>query len=89
VRHAARTDDCQAEIVKALRAIGAAVYYLKLPLDLMVWHRGRYLLLECKDEDGRITKTQAEFLETWPGEIHIVRSPKEAIRAVLGDEALR
>ena len=89
MRHAARTDDCQSEIVKALRAAGIAVYYLKLPLDLLCWHRGRYVLLECKDEDGRISKTQAEFMASWPGEYHIVRSPMEALKAVIGEGAMR
>jgi len=89
MRHAARTDDCQAEIVKALRAVGVSVYYLKLPLDLLCWHRGRYVLLECKDDDGRISKVQAKFLATWPGEVHIVRSPREAIAAVLGKDVMR
>ena len=88
MRHASRTDDCQAEIVKALRSAGIAVYYLKLPVDLLCWHRGRYVLLECKDDDGRISKVQAEFLASWPGELYIVRSPMEALRAVIGTEAM-
>lgn len=83
MRHAARTDDIQPEVIKALRSIGASVYYLKLPLDLLVCFKGRTLLVECKDEDGRITKQQAQFLEMWPGEVHIVRSPKEAIEACM------
>lgn len=89
VRHAARTDDCQKPIVDALRAVGAKVYVLKLPLDLLVAVRGsdgsvRTLLLECKDDDGRFSKTQAEFMAEWPGEVHVVRSPIEALRACLG-----
>ena len=89
MRHAARTDDCQADIVKALRAVGAGVYYLKLPLDLLVCFKGRTLLLECKDDDGRISKVQAEFMRDWPGEVHIVRSPREALTAVLGKEMMK
>ena len=82
MRHAAKTDDVQPEIIKALRAIGCRVLYLKLPCDLLVHHRGRLHLLECKDEDGRLTKLQAQLMaEGWP--IQIVRSPKEAINAVM------
>jgi hypothetical protein len=44
----------------------------------------RTLYLECKDEDGRITKTQAAFMAEWPGEWHIVRSPMEALTACFG-----
>ena len=84
MRHAARTDATQAEVVKALRAIGANVYYVKLPLDLLVTHRNRTMLVEVKEEGGRLTKDQVRFIESWGGEIHVVRSPSEAINAVLG-----
>jgi len=85
VRHAARTDDCQQEVVKALRLAGCAVYVSKLPLDLLVWCRGETLLVECKDDDGRLTKVQVEFMATWPGRIEIVRGPIDALTKVLRD----
>ena len=85
MRHAARTDATQSEVIKALRAIGANVYYVKLPLDLLVAHRKRTMLVEVKEEGGRLTKEQVRFIESWGGEIHIVRSPQEAVNAVLGD----
>ena len=57
--------------------------YLKEPCDLLVHHRNVLHLIECKDDDGRLTKKQAELLEQgWP--IKIVRSPHEAVNAVLG-----
>ena len=89
MRHAKRTDDGQQAIVEALRAAGIAVYVLGLPLDLLCAVRDsggswRHVLLEVKDEDGRFTKTQAEFMSNWPGEIHVVRSPSEALKACLG-----
>jgi hypothetical protein len=89
LRHAARTDDCQQAIVEALRAIGVKVYVSKLPLDLLCAVRNpdgswRTLLLECKDEDGRFSKQQSKFMAEWPGEIHVVRSPIEALKACLG-----
>ncbi len=89
MRHAARTDDNQPAVVDALRAIGAKVIYIKLPLDLLVWFRGRTLLVEVKDDDGRLTKQQVEFLATWPGEAHVVRGPEEAITAVVGKDAMK
>lgn len=90
MRHAKRTDDVQKPIVDALRAAGIAVYVIGLPLDLLCAVRAqngswRHVLLECKDEDGRFTKTQAEFMSEWPGEIHVVRSPSEALKACLGE----
>ena len=90
MRHALRTDDCQAEIVKALRHAGVAVEVVGRPVDLSCAVRGpdgswRHVYLECKDDDGRLTKPQVEFIQRWPGEIHIVRSPTEALRACFGD----
>lgn len=88
MRHAARVDDCQAEVVKALRACGCSVYVSKLPLDLLVCCRRENILVECKDEDGRLTKAQVEFIATWPGRIEIVRGPEDAVRKVLGPKAM-
>jgi hypothetical protein len=90
MRHALRRDDCEAEIVKALRAAGVAVEVVGRPLDLACAVRAqngswRHVYLECKDDDGRLTKAQVEFINRWPGEIHIVRSPSEALKACFGD----
>ncbi len=89
MRHALRVDDCQAEIVKALRAAGVAVEVVGRPVDLSccvrdkdgVWH---HVYLECKDDDGRLTKAQIDFIARWPGELHIVRTPQEALEACFG-----
>ena len=88
MRHAARTDATQAEVVKALRAIGCSVLYIKLPLDLLVCHRKETMLVEVKEEGGRLTKAQEAFLETWPGRVHVVRGPLEAVSAVIGPKAM-
>lgn len=85
MRNAARTDANHLEICKALRQIGVAVEYLKLPLDLLICHKGETMLMEIKAEGGRLTKDQVEFIARWPGKVHIVRSVDEAIRAVLGE----
>ena len=94
MRRAARTDASQSEIVKALRAIGCKVYVIGLPLDLLVWHKGkdgvgRTLLVECKVEGGTYTKQQIEFMAEWPGEVHTARTPEEAVAKVIGKEAMR
>ena len=89
MRHAARTDATMAEIMKALRAVGCSVYYCKLPLDLLVCCRGETLLVEVKEDGGRFTKAQEEFIQTWPGRIETVRGPLEAVAKVLGQEAMK
>ena len=88
MRNAARTDATQAEVVKALRAVGASVYYCKLPLDLLVCHHKETMLVEVKEEGGRLTKAQEEFIATWPGRVHVVRGPLDAVAQVLGKEAM-
>jgi hypothetical protein len=89
MRHASRTDATQAEVVKALRAIGASVYYSKLPLDLIVAFRGRTMLVECKEFGGRLTKVQQEFIDGWTGEVHVIQGPLEAVAAVIGTSAMK
>ena len=43
MRYAARSDANQSEIVAALRASGASVFVLKLPVDLLVGYAGKTL----------------------------------------------
>jgi hypothetical protein len=82
VRRAARTDSTQKSIVDRLRQLGCQVYYIKEPVDLLVGCRGKNLLLEVKAEDGRLTKAQVDFIATWPGPVHVVRSADEAAEVI-------
>lgn len=90
VRHAARTDANQKEIMDALKKVGVSVQYIKLPFDCVYFnHRTQETgFLECKTEDGRLTKAQLDFISVWPGKIHIAKTPQEAVRLILGEQAL-
>lgn len=90
MRHAARTDANQAEIVKALKRVGVSVEYIKLPFDLVIFNPRSMetAFVEVKTEEGRLTKQQEEFISRWPGRIYIVRSAEDAVRQVLGEEVL-
>ena len=91
MRRAARTDGNHAEVVKALRAIGASVADTSgvgagFP-DLVVGYRGRNWLVEVKD--GRkspsrraLTPDQVEFVATWRGHWVKVESAQEAVDKV-------
>ena len=84
MRRAARTDANQAEIIESLRKIGARVYYIKEPVDLLVGFRNKSVLLEVKVEGGRITKQQARFIAEWNGcPCHLVRDSREAVEIVV------
>ena len=85
MRHAARTDDNQAEIVKALRAVGVSVCYIKWPLDLLCSTPKKTALIEVKDAGGKLTKDQIEFIASWQGELHICQTPEQAIKAMIGE----
>jgi hypothetical protein len=89
MRQVARVDANQGDIVNALRHVGAGVVLLHqlghgVP-DLLCGFRGRTVLIECKTEQGRLTDDQYQFLQLWPGEVHVVQSAEEALR-VMGVE---
>lgn len=47
-RWAAKPDANQSEITAALREIGAGVWLIRWPYDLLVAFRGAFYLLDCK-----------------------------------------
>jgi hypothetical protein len=86
VRRIHRSDHTQEPIIEALRRVGVQVECIGRPLDLLCGHRGVWFVLECKTGKGVFTKDQAEFLARAQGPVHIVRTPEEALRAVLGEQ---
>ena len=85
MRRAAKIDSNQPEIVAALRRVGVYVEVIGKPLDLLICHRGETSLMEVKNIEGRdrLTKDQIEFIARWPGKVHVVRSPEQAIEALI------
>lgn len=88
LRTAARVDGNQAEIVRAVRAIGASVLFtfqLKNCFDLLVGYRGKTFLFELKDpaqppSARKLTPGEEEFRRTWRGSpYHIVETVDQAI----------
>ncbi len=88
LRIASRVDANQADIVRALRDIGASVLHchtLKNAFDLLVGYRGKTFLMEVKDpaqppSKRQLTEGEAEFKQRWRGSTyHIVHSVDEAI----------
>lgn len=86
---AARVDDNQGEIVRALEKIGAVVVSLAslgdgCP-DLLVGFRGKNFLLEIKNPKGRgarLTPDQEVFHSTWVGQVAIVYTVAGALGAI-------
>jgi hypothetical protein len=68
MRHAARVDANQEQIVSALRAAGAYVWIIGLPVDLLVGYKNHTFLVEVKSTSKkRLTSLQADFFENWMG----------------------
>lgn len=88
MRRAARIDLTQTAIVDALRKISVSVEVIKLPVDLLICHRGETSLMECKSDGGRLTKGQVEFIARWPGKVFVVNGPEDAVAQVLGPEVM-
>jgi len=84
VRHAARIDANQAQIVSALRAAGAYVWIISLPVDLLVGYKGHTFLVEIKtDAKKRLTALQDDFFNNWSGStLARIDSPEAALRMI-------
>jgi hypothetical protein len=84
MRRAARVDANQEAIVSALRAAGAYVWIIGLPVDLLVGYKGHSFLIEIKtDSKKRLTKLQADFFENWSGStLCRIDSPEAALRMI-------
>ena len=91
MRRAAKVDSNQADIVDALRKIGAKVHPMHamgggFP-DLLVSWRGMLTLLECKDGSKppsarKLTPAQVKWHTEWGDVVRVVSSVEEAIEAV-------
>jgi len=84
MRRAARVDANQEQIVSALRAAGAYVWIIGLPVDLLVGYKGHTFCVEIKtDSKKRLTKLQADFFENWSGStLSRIDSPEAALRMI-------
>jgi len=84
MRHAARVDQNQTQIVSALRAAGAYVWIIGLPVDLLVGYKGHTFLVEVKSTSKkRLTGLQADFFENWSGStLARIDCPEAALRMI-------
>ena len=84
MRYAARVDANQEKIVSALRAAGADVWVIGLPVDLLVGYKNHTFLVECKSgPKRRLTALQADFFESWRGgTLARIDGPDGALRMI-------
>jgi hypothetical protein len=84
MRHAKRVDANQDAIVATLRAAGAYVWIIGLPVDLLVGYNNHSFLVEVKTTSRkRLTALQADFFESWTGgTLARIDSPDAALRMI-------
>ena len=84
IRRAARVDANQAQVVSALRAAGAYVWIIGLPVDLLVGYKNHTFLVEIKDgPKKRLTDLQDDFFKTWTGGTLVrIDGPEAALRMI-------
>jgi hypothetical protein len=84
MRRAARVDANQEQIVSALRAAGAYVWIIGLPVDLLVGYKGHTFLVEVKSTSKkRLTGLQDNFFENWSGStLARIDCPEAALRMI-------
>lgn len=84
MRYAKRVDANQDQIVSALRAAGAYVWIIGLPVDLLVGYKGHTFLVEVKDgARKRLTALQKDFFQSWTGgTLARIDSPDAALRMI-------
>jgi hypothetical protein len=84
MRYAARVDANQQQVVSALRAAGAYVWIIGLPVDLLVGYKNHSWLMEVKDGPRkRLTALQEDFFANWSGgTLCRVDGPEAALRMI-------
>lgn len=93
MRRAAKVDANQAEIVAALRKVGASVTPIHMVgngcPDLLVGFRGRTVVMEVKDGSKppsarKLTEDEVMWFGSWKGEAHVVETAEQAISLLMG-----
>ena len=86
MRHAAKVDANQADIVEALRGAGVSVQSTasigKGFPDLIAARGKTTWTIEVKGPKGKLTPDQVKFIGEWKGVVHIIRSKDEALTLV-------
>jgi Holliday junction resolvase len=81
-----RIDSNQPSIVEALEKRGATVQRLNKIKDgcpdILVGYWGDNFLMEIKTADGTLTEDEREWIEKWNGNVFVVRTIEDALKAM-------
>lgn len=90
MRRAAKRDVNERAIIEALRSIGATVYQMDEPCDLLVGFRNQTILIEIKNPKNYYGKkglnvNQQNFLDKWRGGLFLtITSIDEVLQIMKG-----
>lgn len=76
-----KRDGNEAEVVKAMEAIGATVNKINgrdIP-DLLVSYRGKWFVIEVKTKTGKLREGQQRFQQVNCAPVYVIRTADEAI----------
>ena len=77
-----RLDGNHPAIVEALERLGATVYPIGRPVDLLVGWKGQNWLLEVKQPRAGLEPRQVTFFIHWAGQAAVVRSVEDALQVI-------
>lgn len=91
-RFGRKTDANQSDIMWALRAVGAVVFDIQEPFDLLIDYKGKWIVMEVKNPEtnarkkggSKLTETQEQILARLSAPVYVVETAKEAIDFVSG-----
>lgn len=78
-RYAKKRDTSERPIIDALKQMGMDVVQIDRPVDLLIGWRGINLLAEVKTDKKPLNDEQARFVETWRGQVVVLRNPTDAV----------
>jgi Holliday junction resolvase len=78
-RYAKKRDTSERPIIEALKSMGMDVVQIDRPVDLLIGWRGQCFIAECKTDKAKLNDEQARFVETWRGQVAVLRNPTDAV----------
>lgn len=91
-RFGRKSDANQSDIMWALRAVGAVVFEIQEPFDLLVDYKGEWYVIEVKNPDtnarkkggSKLTDVQAQILARTSAPVYVVETGKQAVDVLSG-----
>lgn len=82
-----KRDEVEQEVVRTLKQMGALVYKLTAPADLLIDWRGKWMLVECKSsQNSQFTAVQEDLVDKANAPVIIAYGAKDVIDKITRKE---